>query len=342
MNFLHVHHRKLSEIVPVPDGLRELMADVTREVLRYQPENVEVFIADYLDAILLTRELQSIADRTIDDILNASFEIVELLQKVEIDQCQSELVVKIIQEEFKKHKDEMSDNEPLKEFDVISRLVNECKLTVEQAQKASEVIEDAWGHYYQCNKEHRSKLDRFEAVKKTLSIYKKSKPPCGDVNKSAKILISGFKAYLARTDIRKSESSTINFDANWRTTNFLKREKAAVKIQAWYRALKNKRYFKKVVKAALKIQAGFKGCHIRKGLKRGLTKPAPVKPEISDNEKVATLIQSYYRAFKMRKQFKIQREAAVVIQSQFRKFIAHKKTQEGELNLTLSYQPMSP
>ena len=350
MNFLHVHHRKLSEIVPVPEGLRELMADMTREVLRYQPENVEKFIADYLDAMLLTRELYTIADRTIEDLLDSSFQIIEILQKVGIDQSQSELVVKVIKDEFKKHKEEMPKNEPLREFDIINRLINECKLTVEQAQKTSEIIENAWDHYYQFNTEQRSKIDpnlaHFEAVKKTLSIYKKSKPPCNEVNKSAKVLIAGFKGYLERNDqvTTRKYGSSIAYDANWRSPNFQNREQAATKIQAWFRGLKDRRHFMKAIKAATKIQACFKGYQARKKLKRRMTERASVKPDIT-REKAAILIQSYYRAYKMRKHFKIQKKAAIVIQAQFRKFLSHnrKKTQEltRELNLTLPYQQTS-
>lgn len=43
-------------IYVVPDGLRELMSDISREVLRSQPTQLYTFIADYLDALMITRE----------------------------------------------------------------------------------------------------------------------------------------------------------------------------------------------------------------------------------------------------------------------------------------------
>ncbi|KAJ4445552.1 hypothetical protein ANN_12232 [Periplaneta americana] len=43
-------------VYPVPEGLRELCTDISREVLRSQPTNMYQFIADYLDALLHTRE----------------------------------------------------------------------------------------------------------------------------------------------------------------------------------------------------------------------------------------------------------------------------------------------
>lgn len=328
MNFLHLRHRKLTEIVPVPEGLRELMADVTREVLRYQPENIEEFIADYLDAMLLTRELYTIANRTIEDILESSFQIIELLQNAGIDHSQSEAVVKVIQEEFQKHKGDLKENEILKECDIVKRLISECKLTIDQAKKASKIIENAWCHFYQCNKEHRLGIDpsvaHFEAVKKTLSIYKKSKPSCSEVNKSAKVLIAGFKGYHARKNGIDKTSLSLIPDANWRSPNFQKREQAAAKIQAWYRSLVVRRHFKKVIEAATKIQAGIKGYLARKELKRRLAEAEIEKTR----EKAAVVIQSFFRSFMIRKQLKIQQKAASIIQAQFRKFIVRQRLQD--------------
>lgn len=40
----------------VPDGLKELMSDISREVLRDQPENIYEFIADYLEEMEIERE----------------------------------------------------------------------------------------------------------------------------------------------------------------------------------------------------------------------------------------------------------------------------------------------
>lgn len=42
--------------IKVPDGLKELMFDISREVLRDQPENINEFIADYLEEMVLKRE----------------------------------------------------------------------------------------------------------------------------------------------------------------------------------------------------------------------------------------------------------------------------------------------
>lgn len=55
-NFLLHKHCKPDEQFRRPEGLTELLCDITREVLREQPDCVFTFCADYLDAMLRTRE----------------------------------------------------------------------------------------------------------------------------------------------------------------------------------------------------------------------------------------------------------------------------------------------
>lgn len=56
MNFILHKHKCENEIIPLPNGLRELLVDISREVLREQPANLYLFVAEYLDAMLITRE----------------------------------------------------------------------------------------------------------------------------------------------------------------------------------------------------------------------------------------------------------------------------------------------
>ncbi|XP_068622873.1 uncharacterized protein PF3D7_1120000-like [Battus philenor] len=55
----------------LPNGLKELMSDITREVLRARPQNLYQFIADYLHALLTAREKLSIAAQLYKDIRNS-------------------------------------------------------------------------------------------------------------------------------------------------------------------------------------------------------------------------------------------------------------------------------
>uniref|UniRef100_A0A170UZ49 Sperm surface protein sp17-like protein isoform x2 n=1 Tax=Triatoma infestans TaxID=30076 RepID=A0A170UZ49_TRIIF len=56
-------------IYPIPEGLYELMADITREVLRSQPQNLYKFIYNYLDAQIKTRVLTIEAMKILNEII---------------------------------------------------------------------------------------------------------------------------------------------------------------------------------------------------------------------------------------------------------------------------------
>lgn len=56
MNYLLFHQSGAEQFPKIPDGLKQLMSDISREVLREQPENIYDFIADYLEDLELTRE----------------------------------------------------------------------------------------------------------------------------------------------------------------------------------------------------------------------------------------------------------------------------------------------
>ena len=125
MDFMLLGHRKKSLVVTVPDGLKELMADISREVLRSQPENMELFIADYLEAMLLTRELFYVAEQTVEDVIEAGIQIKELLQQCGISLPQAESAVQVIREEFRKNipniKSGTEGGNPMNEIDIITR-----------------------------------------------------------------------------------------------------------------------------------------------------------------------------------------------------------------------------
>lgn len=56
MNFLLHKYNTESQPVQVPNGLKELMSDIGREVLRKQPTEIYSFVADYLESLLVVRE----------------------------------------------------------------------------------------------------------------------------------------------------------------------------------------------------------------------------------------------------------------------------------------------
>ncbi|CRL02445.1 CLUMA_CG015581, isoform A [Clunio marinus] len=294
MNFHLKKHRKLTEVVLIPEGLQELMADIAREVLRYQPDNIECFIADYLEAMLLTRDVCNFANETVEDVLDSGIHIVELLQKEGIPSKKAKSAVKVIKNEFESQIECINDDHPLEEIKIMSRLIDECSFTIDQAQEASEIIEGAWHLFYQRHK----KTDNIRqispdyslhyAVKNTLKIYKKGR-------------------------------------------ELSKRLQAAVKIQAWYRGLKIRKTFLQFQQAAITIQAAFKGYGTRKQIKLRIHPCYDEKfwktPCFQIREKAAIVIQSWIRALKISL-----RNIFGILRKKTRRSPSQKKLSQGNSN----------
>ncbi|XP_070493504.1 uncharacterized protein Rsbp15 [Chironomus tepperi] len=231
MNFSLYHHRKLSEIISIPKGLPELMADITKQVIKYQPQNLEEFIAEYLDALVQTREFLHIAETTVDDILINSLQIKELMRKTNMSMEQANQCCTVIRNEFSKHLSNIQNIESIKEFDIVNRLINECNLTVAQARKVSKIIEVSWHFFY-----HKNKTSMLNNNLQESRLKKEA------------------------NDISIKIQSPYDVEA----------DEAALKIQSWFRGLKIKEMerekFKLMEKSATIIQALSRGYIQRKKL----------------------------------------------------------------------------
>lgn len=287
MNFHLKRHRKLSEVIPVPEGLPELMADISREVLRYQPGNIEEFIADYLEAMVLTRELYYVSERTVDDILDQSVHLKEMMKRTGVSASQSNSAIQMIMESVKHHRTFVQNKDGIKELDIVNRLIKELNFTVEQAKKASDIIENVWCHYFNQNKNYvlkfKSKITDNEALQHTLSLHRRS-----DISLSA-------SRDVKLKDYFKHKTPLDDFDEKnekmfWKSPNFENRDKAASKIQSWYRSTKIRKENQELNSAVAKIQAAFRGYKTRK--------------DLHGQEEAAKSIQAHYRGYASRKKLK--------------------------------------
>ncbi|XP_048507252.1 sperm surface protein Sp17-like [Athalia rosae] len=89
----------------LPEGLRELCSDISREVLRAQPEEIYSFIADYIDALLITRENAKVAVRVVNNILIGSESIVGILYQSGLSLEQIAVAATRIQKVFRSYLD---------------------------------------------------------------------------------------------------------------------------------------------------------------------------------------------------------------------------------------------
>jgi hypothetical protein len=233
--FTLLRHRKLTDVIAVPEGLCELMKDITREVIRFQPADVERFIADYLESMVISRELIYISEKTMNDVFDSSLQIAEILKKEGVAFGKAEIGVRIIRQEIESN---FNESKYVRKSKIIKRLIVECNLSERKAEKITNIVEDSMEHYRMrnsCCLKNFPKFMHHQAVKNTLNIHLHPNS-------------------LDRT------SETLEFideNANWIQANFLRRENAATKIRAWILGNKERRNFMKRKIAANKIQSWY-------------------------------------------------------------------------------------
>jgi hypothetical protein len=265
MNFHLLHHRKLSEVLSVPEGLQELMADIAREVLRYQPANIECFIADYLESMLMAREMMYVADRTIDDILSNSIQVEQLVHAAGISVAEAIEVVKVTEEEFRK-----KNLDKIKEEEVIKVVIERCKLKVEQARKIAGIIENSWKYFLKQN------LNKSRCLRVNPYVLKPS---------PAKNTLLYHHKHSCQKKVPPQQEQQQQQLIRDETQ---KRENAAAVIQSWYRRKKQER--DEIENAALTIQAALRGFTTRK--------------ELMKLHNSARVIQQAFLGHRMRKEWK--------------------------------------
>ncbi|KAG8034677.1 hypothetical protein G9C98_007753 [Cotesia typhae] len=169
-----------------------------------------------------------------------------------------------------------------------------------------------------------------------LKITKECKAKYSTERRAAIVIQRGWRAKIignsARQEYLKMRSSAIKVQAFWRMVlarrkylNALKRNKAAVVIQRRWRArvvgFKILEAFIKQKKAAIIVQRRYRAIKIARA----------VKIEYEACKKAGIIIQKNWRRVRASREFKRQRNAAIVLQSHWRARVIGKKTRESYL-----------
>ncbi|XP_013169623.1 PREDICTED: uncharacterized protein LOC106119254 [Papilio xuthus] len=154
----------------LPEGLRDLMCDISREVLRARPQDLYQFIADYLAAMLVARETLTIAGHVCKGICNCGCEpeLDDELGKIGLTQEEIVEAKTIIIQYLEKDK--------VKEEKLMAKLLrtNIDKQKLPDIQKA---VKAAYKRNLQLTNSDGSDDDVTKAAKYTLESYLKSGSP---------------------------------------------------------------------------------------------------------------------------------------------------------------------
>ncbi|XP_076766903.1 uncharacterized protein LOC143433452 [Xylocopa sonorina] len=208
---LQKHHAK--HVYKVPEGLRELCTDISREVLRSQPENLIAFIAEYVDTLLITRENTKIAVKVVNNILLGSQAILCILYQSGFTLEQITVAAPKIQKAFQEYLDAV-DTRPVQicedrtcdDQSMISvrSILEATGATREDAERAATVIQAAFrGHYERMvlNEAH-GKVQWQRAVMNTLDILRKAGATQAEISKAARHVKFAYRGYYTRRNRR--------------------------------------------------------------------------------------------------------------------------------------------
>ncbi|CAL7944824.1 unnamed protein product [Xylocopa violacea] len=229
---LQKHHAK--HVYKVPEGLRELCTDISREVLRSQPENLIAFIAEYVDTLLITRENTKstfllaeasssnakcshkelcLAVKVVNNILLGSQAILCILYQSGFTLEQITVAAPKIQKAFQEYLDAV-DTRPVQicedttcdEQSMISirSILEATGATREDAERAATVIQAAFrGHYERMvlNEAH-GKVQWQRAVVNTLDILRKAGATQAEISKAARHVKFAYRGYYTRRNRR--------------------------------------------------------------------------------------------------------------------------------------------
>ncbi|XP_065082431.1 abnormal spindle-like microcephaly-associated protein homolog [Ochlerotatus camptorhynchus] len=368
MNYLLHRQCTPGKVIPVPEELKELMLEISREVLRAQPKNVLNFIADYMEAKLIRRENQVVANKVVDTVLDTSLDIITMLDEIGMDEAKAERAVQMIRDAFQKHfRVRMSDEnlrDAFREAEVLKRLVDECGFTESEALRAGKIIERAYKTYFLRNvyKEYHGPAvtsDWQDAAKHTLEIYAESGATKEEMERAAVRIQAAYRGYYTRRRQELDRKAAIIQEAYRKHQDkqiatgvlnqiiddviepkFSAREEVMRIVDMVLREDAESEHCDQTQmnKAAIRIQSAFRGRKTREklqesnvgGFEQQVVEDPPAGVSSTDNlEKSATLAQSLARGHLTRQ--KIQKEkAAIKMQSLARGHLVRKKLSQNQ------------
>ncbi|CAH2087696.1 unnamed protein product [Euphydryas editha] len=172
-----------SNVFSVPEGLKELMSDIAREVLRDQPPNIPDYISNYLSVLLLTREHGIMAVKILDDLCDCRPSVSEHLIQLGLQTGEAQILSEIIKTEIEGFPSEGKDT--IKEYEIMKKILIRMPLDEEMSAKMKIKPTEPWE----------------VAAQRTLELYKRTKPSLNELTRAAEKIQAAYKGYYVRRNL---------------------------------------------------------------------------------------------------------------------------------------------
>ncbi|EDW80494.1 uncharacterized protein Dwil_GK11535 [Drosophila willistoni] len=156
MNYLIQRGKVREQAISVPEGLPELLSDITREALRCQPtkECLCQFIIDYLHSVIVTREKAMVARSILDRALRQVDNIISDLCICDLSKEKTDLMAQVMEDCFRnfleKRRCEMRRGKEAINFDsidIFEELIYKCNFSDEEMAMSRPAIESAYKRF---------------------------------------------------------------------------------------------------------------------------------------------------------------------------------------------------
>ncbi|CAG9565862.1 unnamed protein product [Danaus chrysippus] len=194
-----------ANVFSIPEGLKELMSDISREVLREQPKHIFAFISNYLSVMMLTREHGVMAVSILEDLCDCRPSVSQHLIQLGMDQSEAENLSEIIKEEIEAFQADEKDS--LKESQILKRILKKYPLDEVMTTKVCQVARNAYRDYWYRKKSLEKSLkikpeEPWEiAAQRTLELYKRTKPSMSELTRATEKIQAAYRGYHVRRNI---------------------------------------------------------------------------------------------------------------------------------------------
>ncbi|XP_075979881.1 uncharacterized protein LOC142979024 [Anticarsia gemmatalis] len=195
-----------ANVFTVPEGLKELMSDITREVLRAQPKRLLDFIANYLSALLITREHGIMAVKILDELCDCRPSVSEHLLQLGLERGPAAELSEIIKAEIETT-EPVEGREKVKEYMILKKILARIPLDEDMSAKVCQVARNAYRDYWYRKDLLKKgiKMQQEEpweiAARHTLELYKRTKPSFTELNRATQKIQAAYKGYHVRRKI---------------------------------------------------------------------------------------------------------------------------------------------
>uniref|UniRef100_A0A1A9ZTC3 Uncharacterized protein n=1 Tax=Glossina pallidipes TaxID=7398 RepID=A0A1A9ZTC3_GLOPL len=209
--------------ISVPEGLPELLSDITQEVIRCQPstECMCEFIIDYLRSVIAAREKLRVANMIIDRALRKVDEIMADLCICDIAKEKSEQMTVVMEKCFKRflakrrcEKDKPNEILKFVELDILDELIQKCRFTDLELKKTRTFIEAAYGRFVDMYLKAQKDVDPTETLYQYLEERELQRLSERHSNEAAIKIQAFFRGYMVRKTLHELKQAKLWWQPN--------------------------------------------------------------------------------------------------------------------------------